>query len=100
MNKKTIRFTLNIPGYMFDKLLKIAEESPSNTMTGTILQVLEKGINWHEAKWKKARQSDNPGFPGSGQDPTVDQENNITIDPKSKEDLEHIQEIIHTRWID
>lgn len=100
MNKKSIRFTLNIPSYMFDKLLKIAEESPSNTMTGTILQVLEKGINWHEAKWKKARQSVKPSFPVSGQDTTVDQENNITIDPKSKEDLEHIQEVIHTRWVD
>lgn len=100
MNKKTKRFTLNIPSYMFDKLLKIAEESPSNTMTGTILQVLDKGINWHEAKWKKTRQSVTPGFPGSGQDPTVDQENIITIDPKSKEKLEHTYEIAKTRWID
>ena len=100
MNKKSIRFTLNIPSYMFNKLLKIAEEAPSNTMTGAILGVLEKGINWHEAKWKKARQSVNPGFPGSGQDPTVDQENIITIDQRSKEEIDHMQEIIHTRWVD
>lgn len=100
MNKKAIRFTLNIPAYMFDKLLKIAEESPSNTMTGAILQVLEKGINWHEAKLKKARQSDNPGFHGSGQDPTVDQQNNITTDQRSKEEIDYYTELAKVRWVD
>lgn len=112
MNKKEQkRFTVNIPEYMWKIIARIHEQSPSITKNGTILTILEKGINWYQKKWKNEKKAETvtPGNESArpdqhqdlpNPDATVDhQEYNETL-KKYQDDWEHTQEIIHTRWVD
>lgn len=66
MNKKERkRFTVNIPQYMWELINKIHEESPSITENGTMLTILEKGINWYQKKWKQEEKKAETVTPGN-----------------------------------
>lgn len=66
MNKKERkRFTVNIPQYMWEIITRIHDESPSITENGTMLTILEKGINWYQKKWKDEKKKAETATPGN-----------------------------------
>lgn len=80
-----------------DKIKKIDEQYPSTTRTGTILAILEKGLNWYAKAERKAQEQSvkKPGQDNAGQASTVDQENNTIDDEKMK----YYMELAKVKWV-
>lgn len=83
-NKQLTKITLNIPEYIMKRIEQIDEEYPSTTRTGTILAILEKGLNWF-AKQRKTLQSVKQGVSECDEHSTVGQQDNTTSEAERQE---------------
>lgn len=88
------RICLALPEYMVKQIEKLKPFVPGNTTTGTIIAIIEKGINYYWKANRKALESVNQGA-SDGNASTVDQENNTIDDEKMK----YYTELAKVKWV-
>jgi len=88
------RICLALPEYMIKQIEKLKPFLPGNTTTGTIIAIMEKGINYYWKANRKALESVNQGN-SDGETSTVDQENNNL----TKEQMEYYTELAKVKWV-
>lgn len=76
---------LAVPEYLYNEI-EMLQPYIASTMTGTIIQMLERGSNYY---WKEVHKKRKAGIIPAK---TVDQNN-------PGENIENISEVVKTRWI-
>lgn len=87
------KLLLAIPDYMIEEILEL-QPFVASTITGTIIQMLDHGINYELKKKKKYLEKRKQQPQESAQEVTADQQN----DKYTEEEKQAILEIASVKW--
>lgn len=104
-NKQLHRFCISIPDYIWRQIMDLDNEMPTTTTTGTILTILEKGLNYYKKKKRLSSLQEESQSTDESLNSTADRKYNNALgityaSPADEEEIKRTLEIAKTRWVE